>query len=81
MVAAGCAALVVLAACGQDGGSGVTLGPPPAAQADLSGTLARRMRLLGVDGTVLHESSQVQEVSAVLTRGVARSDSGQLIDA
>lgn len=79
MVAAGFAALAVLAACGRDGGSDVALGPPPAARSDVSGTLTRRTRLLAADGTVLHESSEAREVSAVLTRGVARADSGPLL--
>ncbi len=79
MIAAGAAALVALAACGQDRGSEVALGPPPATRSDVSGTLTRRTRLLAADGTVLHESSDAREVSAVLTRGVARADSGPLL--
>jgi hypothetical protein len=78
LLAAGVATLAVLAACNRDRGSGVT-GPPPAARADVSGTLSRRTRLLATDGTVLHESSETREVSAELTRGVARSDSGPLL--
>jgi hypothetical protein len=81
MVVTGLTTLALVAGCGRDGGPGELLGPPAAGQADAvaSGQLTSRIRIFAATGEVLHESTTVRDVQAVLARGVARVDNGSVI--